>query len=103
MIETVSIKECSATSFFPSNKVKVIQENVQSWDSKKKLLYLSNGDSVTFEKLCIATGARPINNFTNENVLTLRDMDTVDNLKKRLETARRVVLVGNGGIANELA
>jgi len=36
-------------------------------------------------------------------VLLLRDHDTVAELSERLQSARRVVLVGNGGIATELA
>ena len=36
-------------------------------------------------------------------VLVLRDRDTVADLSKRLQSARRVVIVGNGGIATELA
>ena len=36
-------------------------------------------------------------------VLVLRDQDTVAELSKRLQSARRVVIVGNGGIATELA
>uniref|UniRef100_A0AC35GH75 FAD/NAD(P)-binding domain-containing protein n=1 Tax=Panagrolaimus sp. PS1159 TaxID=55785 RepID=A0AC35GH75_9BILA len=103
VLENIKVKESPVTSYFPTDKVKVIQENVKSWDSKKKILLLSNGEEIKFDKLCIATGARPINNFQNEYVLTLRDVDTVENLKKRLQTSRRVVLVGNGGIANELA
>ena len=37
------------------------------------------------------------------HVLVLRDEDTVAALSGRLATARRIVLVGNGGIALELA
>lgn len=36
-------------------------------------------------------------------VLVLRDEDTVEALAVRIKAARRVVLVGNGGIALELA
>lgn len=37
------------------------------------------------------------------HVLVLRDQDTVEDLTKRLHAAKRVILVGNGGIALELA
>ena len=37
------------------------------------------------------------------HVLTLRDRDSLADLAVRLPGARRVVLVGNGGIALELA
>lgn len=36
------------------------------------------------------------------NVLVLRDRDTVDSLAQSLQHARRVAVVGNGGIAMEL-
>ena len=34
--------------------------------------------------------------------LVLRDQDSIESLKKRLEHSRRILLVGNGGIALEL-
>jgi len=37
------------------------------------------------------------------HVLVLRDRDTVDSLAQRLQHARRIAVVGNGGIAMELA
>ena len=37
-----------------------------------------------------------------ERVLTIRDTDSVARLAARLERSRRVVVVGNGGIALEL-
>ncbi len=36
------------------------------------------------------------------HVLVLRDRDTVDSLAQRLQHARRIAVVGNGGIAMEL-
>ena len=38
----------------------------------------------------------------NEHVIVLRDQDTIDHLQAQLPSARRVVLIGNGGIALEL-
>ena len=39
----------------------------------------------------------------NPHVVVLRDQDTIQALAKRLPDMRRVVLVGNGGIALEVA
>lgn len=47
-------------------------------------------------------GALPKQSFSNPNLITLRDLDTVESLAERLKKSRRVVLVGNGGIASEL-
>jgi len=101
--ESFTVKECQADSFFQSDKVKVIQEDVIGWDYKKKELSLSNGQLVNYGKLCIATGAKPVFNFVGPHIVCLRDMDTITDFKKRLSGARRIILVGNGGIANELA
>jgi hypothetical protein len=38
----------------------------------------------------------------SQHEMTLRDQDTVDVLSRRLRSARRIVIVGNGGIALEL-
>lgn len=35
-------------------------------------------------------------------ILTIRDTDTVENLKTKLRDAKRIVVVGNGGIATEI-
>ncbi len=38
-----------------------------------------------------------------KHVLVLRDRDTVESLARRMRHARRIAIVGNGGIAMELA
>jgi hypothetical protein len=56
---------------------------------------------VRFDRLCVATGASPRAAVSHESVLTIRDTDSVATLNSRLSTARRVMVVGNGGIALE--
>lgn len=58
--ESFTVKETQAKLFFNSNKIKIIQDDVISWNYEKKEIFLTNSDSVHFDKLCIATGARPI-------------------------------------------
>jgi pyridine nucleotide-disulfide oxidoreductase domain-containing protein 1 len=44
--------------------------------------------------------------FSNENkdhILGIRDTETILDFQKKLKTAKRVLIVGNGGIATELA
>lgn len=54
----------------------------------------------------MCTGARPRPlpgaQGCGDLVLTLRDVESVHSLEERLKSARRVVVVGNGGIATEL-
>ena len=48
-------------------------------------------------------GAKPnLINFQHENIIGIRDLDSVAILQKKLKNAERVLVVGNGGIALEL-
>ncbi|CAD6192135.1 unnamed protein product [Caenorhabditis auriculariae] len=75
---------------------------VSKWDSKKQELETTVGRIIKYDKLCIATGARPKCPWKNDRVLTIRDMDTALTLQEKLADAKNVVIVGNGGIATEL-
>uniref|UniRef100_A0A7E4V9K3 Pyridine nucleotide-disulfide oxidoreductase domain-containing protein 1 n=1 Tax=Panagrellus redivivus TaxID=6233 RepID=A0A7E4V9K3_PANRE len=101
--ESFTVTSKPAGNVFPTDWVQVIQEDVVSWDPTARTIRLSNATALPFDKLIIATGARPVTVFDSEHVITLRDLDTIENLKHRLPTTRRVLLVGNGGIASELA
>ncbi|VDM21903.1 unnamed protein product [Hydatigera taeniaeformis] len=57
-----------------------------------------------YGRICIATGGVPRPIIPHHPlVLTLRDTESVTHFRSRLSSARRVVLVGNGGIATEVA
>nr|CDJ97708.1 FAD-dependent pyridine nucleotide-disulphide oxidoreductase domain containing protein [Haemonchus contortus] len=80
-----------------------IQAEVVGWNYKTKELFLSDrSDSVKYDRLCIATGALPSTPFSNDKVLTIRDTESAELLQHRLEGAKQVAVVGNGGIATEV-
>ena len=60
------------------------------------------GDKYFYKKLCICTGGRPNILAEHPRVIGIRDTESVQQFKSRLSKARRVVIVGNGGIALEL-
>ncbi|KAG8005719.1 Pyridine nucleotide-disulfide oxidoreductase domain-containing protein 1 [Nibea albiflora] len=63
----------------------------------------ANGRVFGYEKLCICSGARPkLLTRDNPYVLGIRDTDSAQEFQKRLANAKRIVVVGNGGIALEL-
>ena len=63
----------------------------------------AHGFKIGYKKLCLCTGAKPhLIDFENENILGIRDVDSVAELQKKLKTAKRIMIVGNGGIALEL-
>ena len=60
------------------------------------------GERFVYKKLCICTGGRPNIIAKSPCVIGIRDTESVQQLKGKLSKARRVVIVGNGGIALEL-
>lgn len=60
---------------------------------------------VKYEYLCLCTGAKPKLIPQAENnpfVIGIRDTDSVDNFIKKLSNSRKVLIIGNGGIASEI-
>uniref|UniRef100_A0A8D3BLG4 FAD/NAD(P)-binding domain-containing protein n=1 Tax=Scophthalmus maximus TaxID=52904 RepID=A0A8D3BLG4_SCOMX len=81
----------------------VIHSAVQSLDTQSHSLETTDGRLFGYEKLCICSGGRP-KLLTEENpyVLGIRDTDSAQEFQKRLSKAKRIIVVGNGGIALEL-
>ncbi|XP_059470372.1 pyridine nucleotide-disulfide oxidoreductase domain-containing protein 1 [Neocloeon triangulifer] len=78
-----------------------------SLDPELKQLKLSDGRVACYERsVCLCLGASPKKLCGSENaadlVLTLRDMESVASLMEKLKSAKKVAVVGNGGIATEL-
>jgi NADPH-dependent 2,4-dienoyl-CoA reductase/sulfur reductase-like enzyme len=59
------------------------------------------GKRVHYDRLAICTGARPALAASSPHVIGIRDTETVADLRARLGRSRRVLLLGNGGIAME--
>ena len=62
---------------------------------------------VPYDALCFATGSQPkrlagVDPAAAACVVTVRDTDSVAALATQLRVARRIMVVGNGGIAMEL-
>ncbi|GFX20267.1 pyridine nucleotide-disulfide oxidoreductase domain-containing protein 1 [Trichonephila clavipes] len=73
-------------------------------NDEKHEIYLSNKQIVNYKRLCICSGAVPkVISESSRFVLGIRDTETVEVFQKKLSNARRVLIVGNGGIAIELA
>ena len=87
----------------PYPNLKWIQGIATSIDVENRQIVLADDRRVPYDKLCICTGAKPRRLLNSPHVVVLRDTDSVEKLAERLKTARRVVVVGNGGIALELA
>ncbi len=67
---------------------------------------LGNGSTLSYERLLLATGARPRMLPGTEglrNVLTLRSFDDAVNIRSRLGQGRKLIIIGGGFIGLELA
>lgn len=85
------------------SNVTVLKDTVISIDSVKHTVYTHSGKIIRYKKLCICSGANPKKIPTeSEFVIGIRDTDSVKEFQRRIKDARRIVIVGNGGIATEI-
>jgi 3-phenylpropionate/trans-cinnamate dioxygenase ferredoxin reductase component len=82
-------------------------DEVVGIDRVAKQASFASGQTIGYEHLILATGARarpaPFAGADLAGVITLRDLDDADRLKHQLETAKSVVVIGAGFIGLEFA
>ncbi|CAI5786443.1 nucleotide-disulfide oxidoreductase domain-containing 1 [Podarcis lilfordi] len=83
--------------------IKVIQSGVKQLKSEEHKIITEAGQEYVYEKVCLCAGARPkLITERNPFVLGIRDTDSAAEFQKHLARAKRITIVGNGGIALEL-
>jgi pyridine nucleotide-disulfide oxidoreductase domain-containing protein 1 len=99
------IEEQTIESFVESyTNLTIINSLVIDLNTIDKQVTIKDGSKYSYKKLCICSGGRPkLIDDNNEYVLGIRDTQTVFNFQTKLQKARQIVIVGNGGIATELA
>jgi len=98
------VEEKSATVLSEKHKMlQVIHDIAVKIDTTKKLIEISSGKVISFKMLCLCTGARPkLIAENNDFVIGIRDTESVLQFSHKLRDAKRVIIVGNGGIATEI-
>ncbi|XP_071485399.1 pyridine nucleotide-disulfide oxidoreductase domain-containing protein 1-like [Diadema antillarum] len=83
--------------------VEVIHAKVTDLHPDQHLVKTKDGRSFPYAKVCLCTGGRP-KKIAEDNpyILGIRDTESVQTFQEHLEGAKRIVVVGNGGIATEL-
>lgn len=103
-LEEFDVEECPSSVLeekFPN--LTVIQSAVKALHTKTHTVQTVDGRVFSYEKLCICSGGRPkLLTQGNPYVLGIRDTDSAQEFQKRLSKAKRIIVVGNGGIALEL-
>ena len=85
------------------DSLKVINDFVIQIDSLNKQVQTRNGRIINYKMLCLCNGARPkLIEEHNNFILGIRDTESVLQFSQKIKNSRRIVIVGNGGIATEL-
>ncbi|XP_048191135.1 pyridine nucleotide-disulfide oxidoreductase domain-containing protein 1 [Perognathus longimembris pacificus] len=86
---------------FPN--ITIVESAVKELKSEERCVLTEDGGRHAYKKLCLCAGAKPkLICEGNPYVLGIRDTDSAQQFQKRLTNAKRIVVVGNGGIALEL-
>lgn len=101
-----------ADLFLPDEPLKQLAVNVsyrsaERVDTKKKTIYLSGRKKLAYDKLLIATGARPalpkIPGLGPDRMLVMRTMSDAQALARAAKEARQVVVIGGGMVGIKTA
>ena len=98
-----------STSYFNFAVISLPTDDfVQSVDYKNKMVITNANTEISYERLCLCHGARP-KLFTpvmrpklSQFVLGIRDTESVAAFQRKLQNAKRICIIGNGGIATEM-
>lgn len=109
------LSEIDALNFFikpyewyGENNIKLtLKTKVTEIDSKAKTLTLSNGETRTYDKLILATGADafvpPVKGADLAGVYSIRTLTDVNSLQSDLDAASKAVVIGGGVLGLEAA
>lgn len=94
--------------WYAENRIELILNNpATSLDTQAKSVGLLHGDSISYDKLMFATGARvrrlPIKGAELDNVFYLRTIDDSNAIKAQLGEGAKVTVIGGGFIGLEMA
>ncbi|XP_031843890.1 pyridine nucleotide-disulfide oxidoreductase domain 1 [Nomia melanderi] len=99
-----NVEEKDAVSLMKSNEsIKIVHDVIIKINVLNKQVYTKNGTTITYKKLCLCNGARPKLIAENNNfVLGIRDTESVVQFSEKIKNSRKIIIVGNGGIATEI-
>ncbi|MEI1745405.1 FAD-dependent oxidoreductase [Acinetobacter baumannii] len=93
--------------FYHSNAIEIVFSEVTRIDRKNKKVICKDDKSVFYDSLIFAVGVTPNKldfcELNYKNVYTISDLQNAKNLKKALDMAQNIVIVGTGFIGLEMA
>lgn len=100
LLSDITVEETDATLL--KDKCTVIVDQMIAIHFMHKTVVTEKNGLIGYTYLCICTGACPKQIWYSPHVVTIRDTDSVSEFQSKLKSAKKVVIVGNGGIATEL-
>jgi NADPH-dependent 2,4-dienoyl-CoA reductase/sulfur reductase-like enzyme len=90
------------------NGIELVKSEAVAIDRKEKAVSLSNGDTVSYDRLVLATGSSPVGlpipGIEKDNVFAARkDVAYLNNMLSVLDQAKDIVIIGGGFIGVEFA
>lgn len=85
--------------------LKIVYDSLKHLDTKNKSATTDSGKVIKYDVICICSGGIPrliTHSDKSNRILGIRDTESVQQFQHRLKSGRRMVIVGNGGIASEI-
>lgn len=100
--------ELRPVSFYAKHDIALrLGVRVASLDRADRTVVLDSGEALAYDRLVLATGARPrrldLPGFELDGVCYLRTQDDAEALKRRLGAGKRLAIIGGGYIGLEVA
>ncbi|XP_016994340.2 pyridine nucleotide-disulfide oxidoreductase domain-containing protein 1 [Drosophila takahashii] len=86
--------------------IETLVDQLEHIESSEHRIRTAKGVVIKYRYLCLCTGGEPklfCGQVLDPCILGIRDTDSVLTLQRKLATAKDVLILGNGGIASELA
>lgn len=92
--------------WYQEQSIDLIRDIVNEIDPDAQLIVLSSGDKLNYSRLILATGSYnfipPTDGAQKENVKSLRTFEDANEIKKLVQTYKRIVILGGGLLGLEL-
>lgn len=83
----------------------IVYDSLESVDTTNKLAKTSKGLVINYGTICICTGGIPkliTDSHKSKRILGIRDTESVEEFQEKLKAGKKMLIVGNGGIASEI-
>lgn len=94
-------------TFYEKQKIEFLYGHVLSIDRERKILVLSDGSQISYDKLAICTGARvrklDIDGSELKGIYYVRNAEDIEAIQQHIKSAKQAVMIGGGYIGLETA